>query len=183
MFSKTRDLVLTIAAASALALSLTSCAPAATPPAEKPAASASADASADGDCAGVTVVVDTGDLEIADGPSGTVCVDTDATITGTDAIAEAGFETVGTTTYPDDVVCRVNGVPAEDTALTSTEGENHFETCADMPAAHAYWSIWVKPAGGEWDYATTSLPGLDLNPGDSVQLLFTLNGEPAAPVS
>ena len=42
---------------------------------------------------------------------------------------------------------------------------------------------WVQPAGGEWDYAQEGLSTLQVEPGDSIALLFTLNGEPAAPTS
>jgi len=179
---KTRNLALTLSTAAVLALSLTACSPNTTSgaPTSTPTSSAAAD---DASCAGVTVVVDTGDLEISDDPSASVCVDTDDTILGTDAVAEAGFTTVGTTTYPDDVICRVNGVPAEDTELTGDDGAAYHETCADMPPAAAYWGLWVKPADGEWDYAQTGLSALELNPGDSVELLFTVNGAPAAPTS
>lgn len=180
---KIRTLPLFLAASAALALSLSACAPAAEPTntATPVASETSTSQSADGDCAGVTVIVDTGDLEVATDPSATSCVKTEKTVRGTEAIATAGLTTVGTTTYPDDVVCRVNDVPSEQTELPDADGKPYFETCADMPSANAYWSLWVKPAGGEWEYASTSLPGLDLNPGDSVQLLFALNGAPAAP--
>lgn len=180
MTSKTRTLALALSAAALLSLSLAACAPAATPTSDpKPEASEPSDAS----CSGVTLIVDTGDLEVADDPSTTTCIDTDSPIKGADAVAEAGLTTVGTTTYPDDVVCRVNGVPSEETELPGADGAAYHETCADMPSANAYWSLWVKPADGEWDYAQTGLSGLELNPGDSVELLFTLNGEPASPAS
>lgn len=180
MTPKTRHLALALSAAAALVLSLTACSSSA--PSDAPtSAPTTAAASDDGSCAGVTVVVDTGDLDISDDPSASVCVDTADTILGTDAVAEAGFTTAGTTTYPDDVICRVNGVPAEDTELTGDDGAPYHETCADMPPAAAYWGLWVKPAGGEWDYAQTGLSALELNPGDSVELLFTVNGAPAAP--
>ena len=52
-----------------------------------------------------------------------------------------------------------------------------------MPAAFAYWSLWVQPEGGEWGYAQEGLSTLQLQPGESLELLFTLNGEPAAPTS
>lgn len=183
MLSNTRSRALIIAAAAAFTLSLAACSPVAAPAEVPKHAASDAPSATDGGCAGVTVIVETGDLEVADDPSGTVCVETDAAIRGSDAIAEAGFTTVGTTAYPDDAVCRVNGVPAEDTDLPGDGGGIHHETCADFPPATAYWALWLKPAGGAWEYAPASLPGLDLNPGDSVQLLFTLDGAPATPAS
>ncbi len=50
-----------------------------------------------------------------------------------------------------------------------------------MPAAFAYWALWTKPAGGTWDYAQEGLSALTASPGDSVELLFTLDGAPASP--
>ncbi|GAT72098.1 hypothetical protein MHM582_0568 [Microbacterium sp. HM58-2] len=178
MTLKTRNLALTLAAAAALSLSLAACSPAAEPTSSPAPETFEA---SDGSCAGVTVIVDTGNLEVEDDPSLETCVETDEPISGPDALAEAEVTTVGTVTYPDDVVCRVNGVPSEETELPGADGAAYHETCADMPSANAYWSLWVKPAEGEWDYAQTGLSGLELNPGDSVELLFTLNGEPAAP--
>ena len=70
-------------------------------------------------------------------------------------------------------------MPAEDFALTAGDGSDYFETCQAMPAAFAYWSLWVKPQGGEWEYAQEGLPTLQVGPGQSIALLFSLNGEPA----
>ncbi|MFT4260399.1 hypothetical protein [Microbacterium sp.] len=182
MTSKPRTALLALTAAATLAFALGGCASAAPAPAS-PSESASSAPADDVACAGVTVVIDTGDLEVTDDPSDEVCVETEETILGTDAIAAAGFTTEGTATYPEDVVCRVDGVPSAETELTGDDGAPYHEACANMPPAAAYWGLWVKPVGGVWDYAQTSLPTLQLNPGDSVQLLFTVNGEPAAPAS
>ncbi|MBO9625579.1 MAG: hypothetical protein J7484_04310 [Microbacterium sp.] len=183
MTPKTRSLALSLAAASALVLALTACAPSApsSAPTSSPSSSSAESTASSESCAGVTVIVDAGDLEVADDPSKTVCVDAKDTILGTDAVTKAGFTTVGTTTYPDDVICRVDGVPAEETELPGADGSTYHETCADMPPASAYWGLWVKPAGGTWDYAQTGLSALELHPGDSVELLFSLDGAPASP--
>ncbi len=136
----------------------------------------------DGSCSGdegVTVVVDAASLE--DSPESTVCVLSEETIGAADALELAGITTEGTTEYPDMVVCRVDGIPAEDTALTADDGTVVHEKCESMPAAFAYWSLWVKPAGGEWEYAQEGLSTLQLEPGESFALLFSLNGEPASP--
>ena len=79
------------------------------------------------------------------------------------------------------MVCRVNGVPAEDTPLTAEDGSEYFETCQSMAPGFAYWALWVKPEGGDWDYAQEGLSTLQLEPGEGLALLFSLNGEPAAP--
>ncbi|KQM82306.1 hypothetical protein [Agromyces sp. Leaf222] len=168
-----------------LALALAACAPSDGGGAEEsaPSASASADANADGgDCAGVEVVVELAEgLDLADSPAGVTCVEADAPIAASDAVAEAGLTTEGTEEYGDQVICRVNGVPAEDFALTADDGSDYFETCASMPAAFAYWSLWTKPVDGEWGYAQEGLSTLQVQPGESLALLFTVNDEPAAP--
>lgn len=130
---------------------------------------------------GVTVAVDSSALE--DGESREWCIGTDETLAATDALALVDVQTEGTDEYGDQVVCRVDGLPAEDVAIPAEDGSDYFETCESMPAAFAYWSLWVKPAGGEWAYAEEGLSTLQLEPGESVELLFTLNGEPAAPTS
>jgi hypothetical protein len=171
---------LTLAAASAaLLLSLAACSgtPTATP---SPTATTETSTAAPGVCDGVTVVVDASAL--GEDPQST-CIDATETIGAADALAAADVETEGTDEYGDQVVCRVNGLPAEDVALTAEDGSDYFEECAAMPAAFAYWSLWVQPAGGEWGYAQEGLSTLQLEPGDAVELLFTLHGEPAAPTS
>lgn len=172
----------TVLAATALAaLALVGCsAPADTTPSETPAAEASA-APAGDDCAGVSVYVETGALELDEDITVASCVETDEPILAADALAEAGVETEGTTQYGDQVVCRVNGVPQEDLTLTAEDGTEYHESCETMPAAFAYWSIWEKPAGGEWGYAQEGLSTLELEPGDAIELLFALNDATAAP--
>lgn len=170
----------------ALLLTLTACTSAPENPAV-PAASGNAtapsaiDAGSTDDCAGVTVIVDTGDLDVADDPSTIACIDTDTAISGTDAFVAAGITTVGSADYPDDVVCRVNDTPSATTELPIADGSTYRESCNAMPPPTAYWSLWTKTVDSPWDYAPSSLPSLRLNPGDSVQLLFTLNGAPTAP--
>jgi len=133
------------------------------------------------DSEGVTVVVDAAALGDADEASATWCVPTEETIVGSDALDLARIPVEGTDEYGDQVVCRVDGVPAADLVLTAEDGSDYREECASMPAAFAYWALWVKPAGGEWDYAQEGLSTLALEPGDTLELLFTLNGEPASP--
>jgi hypothetical protein len=133
------------------------------------------------DDSGVTVAIDASALE--DGDSKAWCIGTDEELAAADALTLVNVTTEGTDEYGDQVVCRVNGVPAEDVAIPAEDGSDYFETCQSMPAAFAYWSIWTKPAGGEWGYAQEGLSTLQLAPGDALELLFTLNGEPAAPAS
>ena len=131
------------------------------------------------DDSGVTVVVDASSLE--DGDSKEWCIAADETLAASDALTLVGVETEGTEEYGDQVVCRVNGVPAEDTPLTAEDGSEYFEKCESMSPGFAYWALWVKPEGGDWDYAQEGLSTLQLEPGEGLALLFSLNGEPAAP--
>lgn len=176
------------AASAALLITLSACStptpdPTATATATKDAvASVAVNSPCEGD-EGVTVVVDATALGDADDVSDTWCVSTDEAIVAADALLAANVTTEGTDQYGDQVVCRVNGVPAEDDALPAEDGSDYFEKCESMPAAFAYWALWVKPAGGEWAYAQEGLATQQLEPGDAVELLFTLNGEPAAPAS
>lgn len=175
-----------IAAVPLLALALAGCAgtddQSGSDASASPSASSTVEAGSDS-CEGVRVVVDAGDLEPESDPSTDACVETDAPIIAADALAEAGVETEGTDEYGDQIVCRVNGEPAEDLTITAADGTEYHETCASMPAAFAYWALWVKTAGGEWAYAQEGLSTLELAPGEAVQLLFTLNDQPASPAA
>ncbi|ALJ21470.1 hypothetical protein [Microbacterium sp. No. 7] len=170
--------LLPLAAAAALLLSLTACSPSEAPADDTAGSGVSEGACADAE--GVTLSVDASAIDAAPEQW---CIPTDDTIAASDVLSLAGVTTEGTEEYGDQVVCRVDGVPAADQKLPNPEGGDYVEECAAMPAAFAYWSLWVKPAGGEWDYAQEGLSTLDLDPGDSLELLFSLNGEPAAPAS
>ena len=137
-------------------------------------------AACDGD-EGVTIVVDSSAL--ADGSSETWCYFATDTVAVSDALVGTGVTTEGTTEYGDQVICRVDGLPSASEPVGSTEDPTYVEACESMPAAFAYWSLWVKPAGGAWDYAQEGLSTLTAEPGDSVELLFTLDGAPAAPAA
>lgn len=177
--------IFALAAATALlGLSLTACAGT---DAATPTTSASAPAASDntGPCEttteGVTLIVDSSALE--GGEVEQWCIPASADIAASDVLEQAGVDTEGTEEYGDQVVCRVDGEPAEDTPLTAEDGSEYSETCESMPAAFAYWGLWLKPADGEWDYAQEGISTLQVAPGDSLELLFSLNGQPAAPTS
>ncbi|KZE88757.1 hypothetical protein [Microbacterium sp. TNHR37B] len=181
--------ILALASASALALVLSACAGPSSPTPSgvgpTPAATTSTDTGpAEGACAddtGVTLIVDSSAL--AGGQREQWCVPADGDVAATDVVSEAGITTEGTDEYGDQVICRVNGLPAPDAPVGSTEDPAYVESCATMPAAFAYWSLWVQPEGGEWGYATTGLSELTVRPGESLALLFTLDGAPASPAS
>lgn len=177
--------LLTLIAAGALALGLSACSgESTTGPSAEPddtdAAAVAVQTACEGD-EGVTVVVDASALDEAE--SETWCYFASDTVSVADAVAAAGIETEGTTEYGDQVICRVNGLPSATEPVGSTEDPAYVESCESMPAAFAYWSLWAKPAGGAWDYAQEGLATLTAEPGDSIALLFTLDGEPATPAA
>ena len=111
-----------------------------------------------------------------------VCVPVDGPTVAADVLKEANIKTEGTEQYPTELVCRVNGVPAADLDITH-KGGTYQEECKGMPAAFAYWALWTKPATGDWAYAQEGLATLKVSPGESLELLFTVDGEPAAPAA
>ena len=179
--TKIRTAAASSLAAAGLLFSLAACsAPANQPAASEPASSAASSPSAsDGPCSGVKVIVDSGSLKQAAADK-SVCVPVEAATPASKVLAEADIKTVGTEQYPNELVCRVNGVPAADFDITH-KGGTYREECKGMPAAFAYWSLWTKPASGEWAYAQEGLATLKVNPGESLELLYTVDGEPAAP--
>ena len=136
--------------------------------ASTPAPAASATAS---DCDGVGVVVDFGSL---DGEGVSACVDATSDVAATSALDQAGVTTEGSVEWGDQIVCRVNERPGADETV-EVEGEASFvESCQSMPPAYAYWALWVKPAAdGEWEYAQEGLGTLQLEPGQSIGLVYT----------
>jgi hypothetical protein len=165
-------------AAVVLALALSACAPAApaaTAPTTPPTAACTPET-------GVTVVVDGGDLAGADDIAVDACVPASEPIAATDALAAAGVELEGSDEYGDAIVCRVDGLPSADEPVGSTAAPSYVESCAGMPAGFAYWGLWVKPSpASEWGFAQEGIETLSLAPGESLQLLFSLDGQPEAP--
>ena len=179
-----RTAAATSLAAAGLLFTLAACsAPAATQPATAATASAAAASSsaASEPCAGVKVIVDSGALKQAAADS-SVCVTVDGPTPASKVLDDAKVKTEGTADYPKELVCRVNGVPAADLDITH-KGGTYREECSKMPSAFAYWALWVKPASGDWGYAQEGLATLQVSPGESLELLFTVDGEPAAPAA
>jgi hypothetical protein len=127
-------------------------------------------------CAAVTVVVDFGVLEA---PAVHECVEADPATAALDA---AGVATEGTVDWGDQVVCRVNERPGEDETVTVDGQEPFIEACQSMPAATAYWALWVKTAAdAEWEYAQEGLATLQLQAGQSVGLVYTTGSDSTPP--
>ena len=174
--------ILSLLAAGTLALALSGCAATAPAPAatdDMPTATAMSEACTGDE--GVTITVDASAL--GEEASESWCYFASETVAVSDALAAVGVETEGSKQYGDQLVCRVNGLPAADEALPAEDGSDYFETCDTMPPASAYWSLWIKPAGAEWGFAQEGVSTLQAEPGDAVELLFTLNGEPAEPAA
>ena len=182
--TKIRTAAASSLAAAGLLFTLAACStPAATQPTTSaPASPATTSSSAATEpCAGVKVIVDSGALEQAAADT-SVCVPVDAPTPAAKVLDEANVKTEGTTQYPNELVCRVNGVPAADLDIAH-KGGTYREECKGMPAAFAYWSLWVKPASGDWAYAQEGLATLQVSPGQSLELLYTVDGAPAAPAA
>ena len=132
-------------------------------------------------CDGVHVVVNYG---ILDGTGSSQCVEISGdSAKAIDLVHDAGFETEGTATYGDAIVCRVNGLPSP-TEPVVVEGQAEFtESCADMPPAYAYWALWQKSSdAASWDYAQAGLGDLTVNKGESLGLVFTTGDSTPTPV-
>ncbi|MFC9333105.1 hypothetical protein [Arthrobacter sp. NPDC057009] len=188
--TKIRTAAASSLAAAGLLFSLAACSsPAATQPtasettstAAASTSAASESSAATDPCAGVKVIVDSGALKQAAADT-SVCVPVDAPTLASKVLDAAKVKTEGTDQYPKELVCRVNGVPAADLDITH-KGGTYREECKKMPAAFAYWSLWVKPESGPWAYAQEGLATLKVSPGQSLELLYTVDGAPAAPTA
>ncbi|WP_314214946.1 hypothetical protein [Pseudarthrobacter equi] len=181
--TKTRTAAASSLAAAGLLLTLAACStPAATQPSSSaPASSASASASADArPCKGVKVIVDSASLDQAAADT-SACVDVAEATLASEVLGKADVKIEGTAKYPTSFACRVNGVPAADFDIKHKGGTTR-EACDDKNTV-SYWALWVKPAAGAWGYAQEGLDSLKLNPGESLELLYTVDNEPAAPAA
>ncbi len=173
-----RSLVLS-ASAAALMLALAGCTAPAAPDPTGTASDAPAPAAPGTACDGVAVFVDATGIDAPDVEQG--CVATVTPIVAAEAFADLSFALEGTAQFGDAVVCRVNGEPAADRPLVGDDGAEYFETCETMAPMSAYWSLWMKPAGGEWEYAMEGASTQEVAPGDSIALVFTVDGQPETP--
>lgn len=134
----------------------------------------------DNDC--VQVRVDFGQLRnnrVID-----TCVPAAASVTAAAALGSAGVQLEGTGKYGLQVVCRVDGLPSAVTPINVAGHEGYTERCLDMPAEFAYWSVLVKrratmlnqlDLSTKWGWASVGIQELQLEPGDSLALVFTEN--------
>lgn len=100
------------------------------------------------------------------------CIDANEKESALTLLENAGIKVDGTDKYGLQVVCRVNNMP-----------DVSRESCAVMPPEDAYWAVIVKGKGlpmdpaKEWGWAKTGISEVYLEPGESLGLVFTENGE------
>lgn len=136
--------------------------------------------SASGECDGVVVEVNFGSIN-ADQISECIGFEGDE-ILAKDALKQAGVEIEGTVTYPDQIVCRVNGLPSATEPIEVEGQEPYLEVCADMPPEFAYWALWVKTdSAAQWEYATEGAATLKLTRGQVVGLAFASGDQAPTP--
>lgn len=93
-------------------------------------------------------------------------------ISAYELLVKSGYTITGTREYGLKVVCRLNGVPNE-----------LIEDCDSMPPEEAYWAVILKRhsilsiQSSEWGWAQKGIQELYLEPGDSLGLVFSQNGE------
>ena len=131
------------------------------------------------DCTGVFVIVQFGLLGAHDVNA---CAPASAPITAAAALKAVGVTTEGTQQYGDQVVCRVNGEPSASKPIDVPGQPPYTEKCAGMPAAFAYWAVWVRDsAAGQWDYAQSGITTEQLKPGQTLGVKFTTGSDTTPP--
>jgi hypothetical protein len=110
----------------------------------------------------------------------TKCVEVSGQVSGLEVLDKAGLSIEGTGKYGLQIVCRVNSFPNGVDAIPVKDNEGYVERCTDMPAQFAYWALLVKRGSGStavWGWSDKGILDLDLDAGDSVALVFTVNDE------
>ena len=168
---RTRVLALSLLSASAIALSMVGCTPT---PAPSPTST---------ECAGVTVIVNFGLLGDSGGPGDVHACSPLSTGTQTvaDALAAVSVTTEGTAKYGDQVLCRVNGLPAAGKPVTVPGHTPYTESCSTMAPEYAYWALWLRHSGTAWDYAAEGVSTQAVASGDSIGIVFTTGGATPTP--
>jgi hypothetical protein len=121
----------------------------------------------------VSVYVDYGVLD--SGATSTKCIPVASEINGLEVLTRAGLSVEGTGKYGLQVVCRVNSMPSATRPIGVKDHEDYVETCAEMPAAFAYWAVIVKRGALPWGWADTGVDQVTLEAGDAVGLVFAEN--------
>ncbi|CAN5446355.1 hypothetical protein BH10ACT6_BH10ACT6_11230 [soil metagenome] len=145
-----------------LAFALAGCAASGSGSASTPIPSPAA--STAGPCAEVTVVVEF--TTLAHKPI-TACAPAGV---ASDVLKAAKLTIAGTTDYGNQVICRVDDLPAP-----------AVESCATLPSA-AYWAMWIRTsADAKWEYAQEGVATQQLTAGQSLGLRYTLGDDTTPP--
>jgi hypothetical protein len=137
-------------------------------------------ASAESKC--VNVYVDYGVLK--NNSKVTECVPVSQKTNALSVIEDAGLALEGTDKYGSQIVCRVDNLPSPVKPIGIKGHEDYVEYCLDMPAEYAYWAVLIKRAAdplnpvkldSKWGWAQTGVSEVELNPGDSIGLVFADN--------
>lgn len=123
----------------------------------------------------VNVYVDYGVLD--SNAKSTKCIPVSGTANGLAVLSKAGLSVEGTGKYGLQIVCRVNSLPSAIKPIGIKDHEDYVETCAEMPAAFAYWAVIVKKGTLPWGWADTGIDKVTLKAGDSVGLVFAQNDD------
>jgi hypothetical protein len=100
------------------------------------------------------------------------CIESNSKTNALDILINSGFKIEGTQKYGNAVVCRVNGFP-----------DRSKESCQDMPPENAFWAVIIKKKNitplpiNDWGWAQKAINETYLNPGDSLGLVFSTNGD------
>jgi len=128
------------------------------------------------DC--VNVYVDYGVLN--NGETSEACIKVEDSINAMSVFNMHSVAILGTDKYGLQIVCRVNSFPNGVDSIPVKDHEDYVEKCTDMPAQFAYWALLVKRGTSStsvWGWSDKGILDLDLNAGDSVALVFTVNDE------
>lgn len=121
----------------------------------------------------VTVYVDYGVLD--NNSTSSKCIPVTGKANGLELLADADLAIDGTGKYGSQIVCRVNSLPSSIQPIGIEGHEDYVETCAEMPAAFAYWAVLVKDGTLPWGWASTGIDQVTLEAGDSIGLVFFEN--------
>lgn len=100
------------------------------------------------------------------------CIDVVGKTTALELLKSSGYKVEGTEKYGDAVVCRLNGLP-----------NKSQESCKLMPPEEAFWAVIIKKKSSvplftnEWGWAQKGINELQVSNGDSLGIVFSVNGE------
>ena len=126
------------------------------------------------DC--VNVYVDYGALN--KGSVSENCIPVKNTLNAMTVLNLNGIAITGTDKYGTQIACRVNSFPNAATPIRAKGHKPYLEKCTDMPASFAYWALLVKrgtSSVAQWGWSDKGVQDLQLNAGDSLALVFTIN--------